>query len=121
MRPLIVKVFEKQTGPAMGGIGGLFGGGGAFGALGGGRGGRGGAAGARGGFAGLGEPSAETQALRTIVADDAAKPEDIQAKLKAYRDARKKAEEELKTAREDLRKLCNARQEAELVLTGTLD
>jgi hypothetical protein len=41
--------------------------------------------------------------------------------MKAVRDARKKNEEALRKAREDLRKVLTMRQEAKLVLAGILD
>ena len=45
----------------------------------------------------------------------------ISTKLKTYRDARTAAEDKLKAAREDLKGVTNARQEAMLVLRGLLD
>ena len=62
-----------------------------------------------------------TQDLETTLGDEKAKPEEITAKLTALRDARKKAKEELATARKSASDLVNLRQEAQLVLLGILD
>ncbi len=115
IQPLVEKVQAKQR-EAGGGRGG-FGGGGR-------RGGGGGQAGSatdggqrnaqRGG-------SAESQALRTTLENENASPEEIQAKLSALRDSRKRAGEELAQAREELRKVLTVRQEASFVLMGMLE
>lgn len=63
---------------------------------------------------------AETQALRQTLDGDASTA-DLKAKLQAVRDERKKSEAELTSAREDLKKVLNVRQEAVLVMTGVLD
>lgn len=47
--------------------------------------------------------------------------EEIKAKLKAFRDAAKKREQELKKARDELREVLTLRQEARLVLMSILD
>jgi len=61
------------------------------------------------------------EALRSIMGNESATPEEIQARLAAYRAARAEAEAELKKAQEELRGLLTVRQEAELVLMGLLD
>ncbi|MCE5228403.1 hypothetical protein LLG95_02240 [bacterium] len=63
----------------------------------------------------------ERAALQTAADDPNAKPEDIKAKLKAYREAMAKKQEALKEARNKLREVLSASQEAKLVLDGTLD
>lgn len=65
--------------------------------------------------------SPERDALRTALEDEKTTPEDIQAKLAALRDVRKKSEGELAAAREDLRKVLSVRQEAALVGMGILE
>jgi len=67
------------------------------------------------------EESAESKALQEVLDSSTATPEEIQAKLTAFREARKKKEAELQAAREELRKVLTVRQEAILVLLGTLD
>jgi hypothetical protein len=62
-----------------------------------------------------------TQELTAILDDAAATPEQITAKLTAYRAAREKARQELAVAQEDLRKVLSVQQEARLVLAGILD
>jgi len=61
------------------------------------------------------------EALQKATEDESTPAADIQAKLKAFREDRQKKEAELKTAREELRKVVTARQEAILVLMGILD
>ena len=46
---------------------------------------------------------------------------DIKAKMEAVRAARKKAQAELQDAREKLRKVLTAKQEAQLFVAGMLD
>ncbi|MCF7762839.1 MAG: hypothetical protein K9N62_04125 [Verrucomicrobia bacterium] len=115
IEPLVTSVMEKQRSAAGGGRGFAFGGRG-------GRGGPGGAAGqggGRGGRGGGGDASPEVAALEAAIeAGDAA---GIKAKLADYRASRKKAAAELQQARESLRKVLTAKQEAQLVLMGTLD
>jgi hypothetical protein len=69
-------------------------------------------------------PSAVQKALDDLL-DTAekkdAKPEDIKAKLDAYREARDKAKAELAKAQEDLKSLLTKKQEALLVGYGILD
>jgi hypothetical protein len=69
---------------------------------------------------GFEQPTAVVE-LQEVLADEAATSEQIQAKLQAFRAARKKAEAELKQAQEKLRQVLTVRQEAQLVLSGTLD
>ncbi len=63
----------------------------------------------------------EATALRQLLADAGATPETIAERLTALREARAKQAEELKKAREELRAVLTLRQEAQLVLNGTLD
>ena len=95
----------------------------------GGRGGRGGPGGGGGGGGpgggGGGQPQSDlakaSQELRTALDAENATPETIAAKLKAVRDARTKAEEALKTSREELKGVLSERQEAVLVSRGILE
>ena len=66
-------------------------------------------------------PDAEVEALQSVVADENSSADENQKKLTALRDARSQKQEELKTAREKLRSVLTIRQEALLVLRGTLD
>jgi len=105
IKPLLTEVVKCQMSQMMGRMGG-------------GRGGRGGAAAGAGG----GRTQApEIQALRDAVDNTSTPAAELQAKMKAVRDARKKAEEALQKAREALRKAVTARQEAQLLLSGILD
>jgi hypothetical protein len=97
-------------------------GGGMRGMFGGGRGGRGGEAPGAGG-APAGEPSAvqkATQELQAAVENEASTPEQIKLKIKALREAREKAKQELAKAEVQLREVLSLRQEAILILQGTL-
>ncbi|MEN6627046.1 MAG: hypothetical protein ABFD69_12545 [Candidatus Sumerlaeia bacterium] len=89
----------------------------------GGRGGRGPGMGGPGGGQGGGQGAVmpERQALQTTLQNQDAKPEDIKAKLDAYKAAMAKKEAELKEARAKLREVLNVRQEAMLVMNGMLD
>jgi hypothetical protein len=111
---------EKQRAAGGGGRGFAFGGRGGRGGPGGPGGQAGGqAGGGRGGRGGGGDASPEVAALEAAIeAGDAA---GIKAKLAEYRASRKKAAAELQQARESLRKVLTAKQEAQLVLMGTLD
>ena len=64
---------------------------------------------------------AEVQSLRDALDKKDTPAADIQAKLKAVRELRKKLEADLQKAREDLRKVLTVRQEAQLVQSGILD
>lgn len=76
---------------------------------------------------GEGEPPAESEvakaqhALREAVDSDTASAEDVAAKLAAYRQARDKAREQLKTAQKDLQAAVTPKQEAILVSMNILD
>ena len=63
----------------------------------------------------------KTEALRKAVENPEAKPEDVAAALKVYREARSKAKGDLETARKQLRELLTVRQEAQLVTMGVLE
>jgi len=63
----------------------------------------------------------EIQALRDAVETADTPATELKAKMKAVRELRKKNEAELKVAREKLREVLTVRQEATLVLMGTLD
>jgi len=65
--------------------------------------------------------SPETDALRAALESDSTSPTDIQAKLSALRESRKKSAAELEQARQDLVKVLTQRQEATLVMIGILD
>ncbi|MHC4712041.1 MAG: hypothetical protein ACYTAN_02055 [Planctomycetota bacterium] len=67
------------------------------------------------------EVAVATEALRTTLDTEGASTEEIKAKLTALRAAREKAKQELAKEQEGLRLLLTLRQEAELVLMGTLD
>lgn len=100
-------------------------GGGGFGMF-----GRRGGFGGRGGRGGPGRgadeaPQSETaqaaDALRETLDNDASTPEQIKEQLTAYRAARENAREELAKAQAELREVLSLRQEARLVLMGTLE
>lgn len=74
-----------------------------------------------GGRGGMFQASPEAQALSEALDSEDTSNEDIKAKLKAFRDAAKKKEEELKKARAELREVLTLRQEARLVLMSILD
>ncbi|HOJ59409.1 MAG TPA: hypothetical protein PK878_03915 [bacterium] len=128
IQPLVANVMEKQRNAMQGGFRGV---GMRFGP--GGPGAPGGPApqaadrpqregqdrGQRGGFRGVEDP--DVTALQTVLENKDASPEEIKAKLNALRTTRAKREAELKTAREELRKVLTLRQEAQLVLMGMLD
>jgi hypothetical protein len=70
------------------------------------------------------EPTAvdrAAEALQTTLANTAATPDEIKAKLTALRSAREKAKQELATAQQQLRQVLTLRQEAQLVMMGMLD
>lgn len=109
LEPRIQAVRESQMKLFMGGRGG-------FGRRGGGQSGPGGP-----GMGGQNMQMPEADELRTALQNKEAAAEDIQAKLDAYRAARKVVEEQVKTAREELRQIVTPRQEAVLVINGVLD
>lgn len=130
IQPLLEKV-QLATRATQTGRGG-FGGGGRRGGGFGGPGGPGGGpttTGTNGGPGGPGGPggrfgrvsSPESDALAAALADQSTAPAEIQARLQALRDARKKAEADLESARDDLKKVLTLRQEAILVQMGLLD
>jgi len=59
--------------------------------------------------------------LREVLDKNGTEANEIKSRLTALRMARDKADQELATARKDLRQLMTLRQEAELVLSGLLD
>lgn len=75
----------------------------------------------RGGFGGPEMDDPEGDALQAALDAKDTPAEEIQTKLKALRDARKARADALAKAREELRKVLTARQEATLVLMGFLD
>jgi len=104
IEPLLSEVVKAQFSQFMSTMGGMFGRGGA-----------------PGGAMGFGPAAQEIQALRTALDNPSTSNEDLKAKMKAVRDARKKAEEALQKARENLRKVLTLRQEAKILLAGMLD
>jgi membrane-associated HD superfamily phosphohydrolase len=116
LKPLVTKVQELQMKSGNGMMPG-------------GRGGRGGRGGAQGGpNATAGGPAAATEnaddamsQLRKALADDATSADVIKEKVKAVRAERDKNTAALKTAREELRKVLTARQEAVLMMSGIMD
>lgn len=113
--PLVEDIQTKQRG-AGGGFGGMFGRGRGGAGGGGGGGDQAAGGGRRGGF---GTPSPEAEALQKAL--ESGTPAEIKAKLEAYREARKKNAAALQEAREKLRKVVTARQEANLVMMNILD
>jgi hypothetical protein len=59
--------------------------------------------------------------LRTTLENKSAANADVQAKLKAYREARDKARTDLQAAQKELKEVCSVRQEATLVMAGMLE
>jgi uncharacterized protein (DUF3084 family) len=59
--------------------------------------------------------------LRTTLGDQNSTVAQVKEKLTAYRAEREKAREELSKAQEDLRSVLSVKQEAQLVLMGSLD
>jgi hypothetical protein len=111
INPLLTKVVETQqaANPRRMGRGGM-----------GGRGGRGGAGG--GAVTPPTDPIGKAQAdLTTTLGNPSATNATIQAKLKALRDARKKAQDAHKTACDNLIKVLKPRQEAQLVSMGVIN
>jgi hypothetical protein len=116
LEPRVQKVLDVQAAvrPAFGGFGGFGGRGG--------RGGGGGGAGNRGGGGGGGvDRLPEVEKLSEVLQNENATNDEITAALKSYREAIKKNDEALKTAREELRKVVTVRQEAALVMGSILD
>jgi len=71
------------------------------------------------------QPQTEIQkaagSLQTVLEDETSTAAQIKDKLTAYRKAREKVRQELAKAQEQLREVLTLRQEAQLVLMGTLD
>ena len=67
------------------------------------------------------QPSAEAAALETALQDDNTNVNDVKTRLAALRAERAKANADLASARTDLQKVLNMRQEAVLVLAGMLE
>jgi hypothetical protein len=63
----------------------------------------------------------KTAELQKLLADEKSSLADIKAALKAVRDAREKVKADIAAAQKDLRDVVNVRQEAELVVIGTLE
>ena len=126
MQPKIEKVFQLQRETQGNGMRALFGN---RGGNGGGRGGRGGnnGGGNGGGPGGPGgdQPatpmSTATAALKDTLDNKDAKPDDIKAKLDAFRAAKAQTKDEMTKAQEDLKSVLTQRQEAVLVELGLLD
>jgi hypothetical protein len=72
------------------------------------------------GFAGMGQPLPEAEALENSLNAEAPTAE-IKARLEKYREARKKRNAELAAAQKDLREVLSLRQEATLVSMGMLE
>lgn len=117
LEPKIQKVQELQRGSGRGAFGGGFAGGG--------RGGRRGGGGGGGAVAPdpatLSPVQQAARELQEALANKDAKVEDVKAKLVAYREARVKAQAELTKAQDELREVLTPRQEAILVMSGTLN
>jgi hypothetical protein len=62
-----------------------------------------------------------TDSLQEALASEDTPPAQIKERLTAYRAAREKARQELDKAQKELREVLSVRQEAQLVLMGTLD
>jgi hypothetical protein len=63
----------------------------------------------------------KSEALRTLLENEDAKPAAIKGALDGFRKAREKSRQELAIARKELRGVVTLRQEAQLVLMGLLD
>jgi hypothetical protein len=141
IQPKIEKVMQLQRdlqgagmrglmggGAQGGGRGNRNGGGGGGGGNGGGGGGNGGGFG-NGGPGGAGQAADEEQAaiqqattdLQTTTDNKDATPEDIKAKLDAFRDAKTKVKGDLDAAQKDLEGVLTQKQEAVLVMMGILN
>ncbi|MFB3892073.1 MAG: hypothetical protein ACE15C_08635 [Phycisphaerae bacterium] len=67
------------------------------------------------------EVTRKMQALRDILKNKDAKPEEISEALKEYREARAKAKEELAKAQKELKEILTVKQEAVMVTMGLLE
>jgi Spy/CpxP family protein refolding chaperone len=106
VEPLITKVNEARRAQMAAGMGGMMRGG---------RGGQGG--GGRGGM--FGEPNPAAEALQKAI-DSKASKDELKAAMTKVREARKAAEEKVKQAQDELKKVLTTRQEAILLANGTL-
>jgi len=75
----------------------------------------------RGGDRPQAEGNDAAEALQQVLMDQDSSADDIKAKLEAFRAEKKAQEAELEKAQASLRELLSVRQEAQLVLMGTLD
>ena len=114
IEPLVAEVQKQQMATRMSGRG-MFGG----------RGGRGGPGGTQGGAAGgAGAAPAEvtpTTELTKVLENKNATPEEIKAKVDAFRAKQKANKEALAKSQEALRQVLTARQEGQLKLMGILE
>ena len=117
LQPLIQKVMDAQRAIFADRIRGAMRGGRPEGDNGGGGGDNGGRR--RGGFAGLGEPSPEAEALQKAIESKASNSE-MKAALAKYQESRKAKQTELETAQANLKKVLSVRQEAILTAQGLL-
>jgi len=115
--PRVMKVQELSRQVGAGGRGGMMFGRGGFGGRGGGPGGN-----------RPGGPARELTAvekaqdqLRTVLQNESATPDQIKAALTTLRKQRETAKQQLAAAQQDLRKIITVRQEAILVMMGSLD
>jgi hypothetical protein len=120
IEPLWMAVTEAQRSRVGTQMRGMFGG--RRGGPGGEQGGPGGAAGGPGmrGFGGA-EPAPEVVALQEALAGDDVTPEALKPKLEAFRALRQKQDAALKEAQGKLRAVLSLKQEAILVMQGTLE
>jgi len=117
LQPKVEKVMTAQRDAQAGGFGGRGGGGGR----------RGGGAGGGGGAAGGADAQPQSAVakaradLATVLQDQNASAQEINAKLTALRDARAKAKATLEAAQKELKEVLTARQEAVFVSMGQLE
>jgi hypothetical protein len=121
LQPLIQKVMDAQRAVFADRIGGFMRGGRAGGGGGDNAGGGGDNGGRRrgGGGFGMGEPSAEAQALEKAIESKASNSE-MKAALAKYQESRKAKQADLETAQANLKKVLSVRQEAILTAQGLL-
>lgn len=62
-----------------------------------------------------------SESLQQVIENQSSTPQQIKEKLTALREAREKAREELAKAQQDLKKVLSLKQEAQLVLNGTIN
>jgi hypothetical protein len=118
LQPLIQKVMDAQRAVFADRIGGFMRGGRGGGDNAGGGGDNGGRRRGGGGF-GMGEPSAEAQALEKAIESKASNSE-MKAALAKYQESRKAKQTDLETAQANLKKVLSVRQEAILTAQGLL-